>query len=224
MVERLGGYGYTRDELEEAARAVAEAAVERELALRKLGEGSPQLAHARRQTGALMVAEGLLARALRELRVVYFDMDNVLADFNSGISKLAPETRAEYEGRIEDSPGIFGLMDPMPGAVEAVRRIAEKYDTYILSTSPWDNPAALQDKLVWVKRHFGGGARGAFYKRVVFSHHKDLNAGGYLIDDRRKHGAAEFRGELIQFGSDRFPDWASVVRYLLDAQARQGAR
>ena len=38
--------------------------------------------------------------------------------------------------------------------------------------------------------------------------------GDYLIDDRTKNGAGEFSGELIQFGSDDYPDWETVLNYL----------
>jgi 5'(3')-deoxyribonucleotidase len=55
-----------------------------------------------------------------------------------------------------------------------------------------------------------------FYKRLIISHHKNLNNGDYLIDDREKNGAKEFAGELIQFGSEKFPDWNSVTDYLLN--------
>jgi len=56
------------------------------------------------------------------------------------------------------------------------------------------------------------------YKRVILTHHKNLNKGDYLIDDRTKNGAAEFEGELIQFGTEKFPHWKSVVAYLLPAK------
>jgi 5'(3')-deoxyribonucleotidase len=147
--------------------------------------------------------------------IVYFDMDNVLVDFKSGIAKLSPEVAKEYKGRLDEVPGIFSLMSPMPGALEAVKAIAAKYDVYILSTSPWKNPTALKDKLDWVKKYFGEGKDSVFYKRLIFSHHKDLNKGAYLIDDRTKNGASEFEGELIQFGSEAFPDWDSVTSYLI---------
>ena len=52
------------------------------------------------------------------------------------------------------------------------------------------------------------------YKRLILSHHKELNHGDYLIDDRLKNGADKFQGELIHFGSDKFPDWDAVVVYL----------
>ena len=37
----------------------------------------------------------------------------------------------------------------------------------------------------------------------------------YLIDDRDKNGAAEFEGELIRYGSEKFPDWDAVLEYLI---------
>ena len=69
------------------------------------------------------------------------------------------------------------------------------FDTYILSTSPWNNDSAPTDKLRWVKKYLGNVA----YKRLILSHHKNLNIGDYLIDDRTKNGADRFRGEHLHF-------------------------
>ena len=52
------------------------------------------------------------------------------------------------------------------------------------------------------------------YKRLILSHHKDLNRGDYLIDDRPHNGARSFHGELIVFGSPQFPDWDAVLAHL----------
>jgi len=41
------------------------------------------------------------------------------------------------------------------------------------------------------------------------------NRGDFLIDDSIKNGAGEFRGELIRFGNTDYPNWESVVEYLL---------
>jgi 5'(3')-deoxyribonucleotidase len=144
-------------------------------------------------------------------KLVYVDMDNVLVDFPSGVARLAAEVRAEFEGRLDEVPGIFALMPPMPGAIEGFAALAQRFDAYVLSTAPWENPSAWSDKLLWVKRHLGPPA----YKRLILTHHKDLNAGDFLIDDRTKNGAERFRGEHIHFGTPRFPDWAAVLAYLL---------
>ena len=121
--------------------------------------------------------------------------------------------RAEYEGREDEIPGIFALMDPMPGAVDAFQELTQLFDVYVLSTAPWKNPSAWSDKLLWVKRHLGAAA----YKRLILTHHKDLNRGDFLIDDRTKNGADRFVGEFIEFGSAKFPDWPSVMEYLRGA-------
>ena len=59
----------------------------------------------------------------------------------------------------------------------------------------------------------------AAYKRLILSHHKNLNDGHFLIDDRTKNGADRFPGEHIHFGQPSFPDWNSVVKYLLDKKS-----
>ena len=146
------------------------------------------------------------------MKRLFFDMDNVLVDFQSGIDKLEESTKKEYEGRLDEVPGIFGLMDPMPGAIEAVHKLAEEYDVFILSTAPWKNPSAWSDKVMWVTKNFDD----VFHKRMIITHRKDLVEGDYLIDDRGKNGTSEFKGEWIQFGSESVPDWDTVVNYLIN--------
>lgn len=150
-------------------------------------------------------------------QILYIDMDNVLVDFRSSFSKLSQETQSRYEDRMDEVPGIFSLMDPMPGAIEAYALLAKQFDTYILSTAPWENPSAWSDKLLWVKNHLGTLAK----KRLILSHHKNLNAGDYLVDDRRKNGADRFKGKLLEFGSPQFPDWKAVTDYLFEQQTKK---
>jgi hypothetical protein len=150
-------------------------------------------------------------------KILYLDMDNVLVDFPSGIARLDADTLAAFKERLDEVPGIFSLMDPMPGAVDAYRQLADQFDTYILSTAPWQNPSAWSDKLLWVKEHLGNRA----HKRLILSHHKHLNLGDFLVDDRTKNGADRFSGEHIHFGQDRFPGWSETLAYLLE---RAGGR
>lgn len=144
-------------------------------------------------------------------KILYVDMDNVLVDFQSGIHALSQEIQTKYAGHYDSVPGIFAKMCPMPDAIETLEALKDKYDIYILSTAPWNNPTAWSDKLIWVKQYLGK----YFHKRLILSHHKDLNQGDYLIDDRLRNGAGQFQGELIQFGTPAFPDWKSVQKYLL---------
>lgn len=145
------------------------------------------------------------------MKKLFFDMDGVLVNFQSGIDKLSDDVKKEYEGRLDEVPGIFSLMDPMPGAIEAVHELSKYYDVYILSTAPWKNPSAWSDKINWITQYFGD----LFKKRVVLTHCKHLVNGDYLVDDRAKNGASEFPGEWVQFGSERFPDWEEVTCYLI---------
>lgn len=81
---------------------------------------------------------------------VFIDMDNVLVDFQSGLDMMSEETKQQYAGRLDEIPGLFGKMKPMAGAIEAVHRLQEHFDLFILSTAPWNNPSAWSDKVQWV--------------------------------------------------------------------------
>ena len=146
-----------------------------------------------------------------EKKIVYVDMDNVLVDFPTGIKKLSQNVLEHFEGQYDNVHGIFSLMEPMPDAIESFKILADHFDVYILSTAPWENPSAWSDKIKWVKKYLGEHA----YKRLIISHNKHLNQGDYLIDDRLKNGAGDFKGELIHFGQEKFPNWNSVIEYLI---------
>ena len=143
-------------------------------------------------------------------KIVYVDMDNVLVDFQSAFPKLPKKVLDEYENDKDDIPGIFALMDPMPSAIESFIELTKYFETYVLSTAPWNNPSAWSDKLLWTKIYLGEHA----LKRLILTHHKNLNSGDYLIDDRTKRGVASFAGEHIHFGTEKFPDWSAVMKYL----------
>lgn len=160
------------------------------------------------------------------MKKIFVDMDGVLVNFQSGIDKLDDATKREYaadpsassgqvrKAHYDDVPGIFSLMDPMPGAIEGVRALKDMgYDLYILSTAPWGNPSAWSDKVAWVTKHLDD----VFHKKMIITHCKGLLAaqeGAYLIDDRTGHGASDFGERHIQFGTAEYPDWDSVVGFL----------
>lgn len=148
---------------------------------------------------------------MKNKKILYVDMDNVLVDFQSGIDRLTKEQKNEYADRLDEVPGVFSLMIPLKDAIESFEKLSEKYDTYILSTAPWGNDTAASDKVRWVKKYLGQAA----HKRLILSHNKHLNNGDYIIDDRTKNGVDKFEGEHIHFGQDTFPDWEAVCKYLL---------
>lgn len=155
-----------------------------------------------------------------DVKTLYIDMDNTLVDFKTRLEGVAPSVLERYEDRVDEIPGFFAVMRPMPGAIEAFHELSRLFDTYILSTAPWRNPSAWQHKVEWVHLHFGedeyvDGKENPAYKRLILSHHKNLNRGDFLVDDRPlKRGADKFEGEVIEFGGEGFRDWPAVTEYL----------
>jgi len=135
-------------------------------------------------------------------KIVYFDLDGVLADYDN---------QPSYKDNPEISmKGFFESLRPIDGGIEAFKQLYEMYDCYFLTTAPWSNTHALSEKRLWVENHLGDLA----FKRLITTHRKDLLKGDYLIDDRTANGAGEFEGFHIHFGSERFPNWEKVLEYL----------
>lgn len=160
-------------------------------------------------------------------KILYIDMDNTLVDFDGGMDAVPEEVKATlpYNEKWHDLsfdllPGYFASLQPMQGAMEAVRQLYDsgRFDMYLLSASPWNNASAAMEKQEWVRRYFGEGKDSIFYERLILSFHKHLSMGDYLIDDSTNNGAGRFSGELIQFGSERFPNWPTIVKYLLEQE------
>ena len=62
-------------------------------------------------------------------------------------------------------------MELLKDSIESVNKL-NKNTTYIYSTAPWDNPNAWKQKVDWealvIKRKM-------YFKKVILSHHKNLN-------------------------------------------------
>ena len=113
-------------------------------------------------------------------------------------------------------PGIFALMEPMQGAIESFIELTKYFETYLLSTAPWNNPSAWSDKLLWTKKYLGEHA----FKRLILTHHKNLNTGDYLIDDRSSlcsapsHWSSPAQSEALLFFGGRCPgSWSHLYHW-----------
>lgn len=152
-------------------------------------------------------------KSRKQKQIVFVDMDGVLVNFQSGIDRISDQEKEKHEGNLDEVPGIFSLMEPNEGAIEGYKWLCKNFDTYILSTAPWENPSAWIDKLLWVKKYLPEEA----YKRLILSHNKHLAKGDFLIDDRTANGAGDFSGKHIFFGPNGdkdFADWKGVVAYM----------
>lgn len=152
-------------------------------------------------------------------KIVYVDMDGVIADFKSFSDNIPINELKKYDtlnkyGIVKHNPDkyphLFINLKPIDGAIEGVKKLMTKYDVYILTSSPWDNVTAASEKIEWVKKYFGDLLK----KRVIISHNKQLCIGDYLIDDTKRNGADKFNGEHIWFGHD-FKNWNEVINYLM---------
>jgi 5'-nucleotidase len=156
-------------------------------------------------------------------KTIFIDMDGVIVNLQKAIADVfndRPELKGIYGDCPDEIEGIFLNAPIMEGARESITKLQEsgKYDLFIATSAPWENPTSSASKRIWVERYFGD----LFYKKMFVTHRKDLLIGDYLIDDRTKNGAAEFQGEHLQFGVNyetgkvgRFPDWNSILNYLL---------
>jgi len=148
------------------------------------------------------------------MKIIYIDLDGVVADFEKGRKNHPLSTITPYIGRPDKLPGVYENLEPITDAIVSVNILLnhKDFDVYFLSTAPWDNPEAWMHKRLWVAKHFD---EKLIRKNLILCHHKQLLIGDYLIDDRRFNGASEFNGEWIHFGSAQFPDWNRVLDYLI---------
>jgi len=151
-------------------------------------------------------------------------MDGVIVDFGKAIKdwfEKHPHLEERYKTHPDHIQGLFRIAPPIKGAIEAIKKLNDsgKYELFIATSAPWGNPQSLTDKRFWLEDYFDN----IFHKRMFTTHRKDLLMGDYLIDDRLKNGAGEFKGKLLRFGYDwennnspnEYPDWDSILDYLL---------
>jgi 5'-nucleotidase len=155
----------------------------------------------------LGVGEG---RARAQLRV-FIDMDGVLCDIAAAYREAA---RTHPDVAFPQSiPGLFASLSVIPGAIEAVAELRRnpRLDVWILSAPSTRNPLCYSEKRIWVEKVFDY----PLAKRLILASDKSLLRGDILIDDNiRGKGQERFEGEVLHFGSSRYPTWASVLEYL----------
>jgi 5'(3')-deoxyribonucleotidase len=159
-----------------------------------------------------------------EKKILYVDMDGVLVNLQKEIEdwkeKHPKKFKKYYTEHPDTIPYLFKNPKPNDKAIESVLKLynSGKYDIFIATASPRENHTAASEKILWIRKYFGD----IFDKKIIISHRKDLLMGDYLIDDRKKNGASEFKGELLPFGFNyeenkinEYKDWDSILEKLL---------
>nr|WP_235885727.1 5'(3')-deoxyribonucleotidase [Paenibacillus cymbidii] len=85
-----------------------------------------------------------------------------------------------------DEPGLFLELQPLPGAIDALRRLKRSHDVVIVTSS---RTYAYTDKELWVERHLPFIGK----RNLIYSHRKELICGDLLFDDAPPNLEA-FRG------------------------------
>lgn len=144
-------------------------------------------------------------------KTIFIDMDDTLCDFSGAYNReIESNPKIAYP---QSQYGFFSELQPIEGAIASVKQLIDstEYKPYILTAPSVKNPLCYTEKRVWVEKHFGL----EFTKRLIISLDKSLLRGEILIDDwNTGRGQDNFQGELIHYGSEKFPDWTSVMDYL----------
>jgi 5'-nucleotidase len=140
---------------------------------------------------------------------LYIDMDGVLCNFyKAALEALRKNPEQKYP---QSKWGFFLNLEEIPGAIDAVNKLKEEYDVWILTRPSFHNVNCFTEKAQWVWDHLGFDV----LQKTIMAGDKSLLKGDYLIDDTNTAGQSDFEGEWIHFGSEKFKNWHSVLDYLI---------
>lgn len=139
---------------------------------------------------------------------VCVDMDEVMSNFK----KLHQAEYSKENIYPQSRAGFFQELEPIPGSIEAVKKLDAdpRFMVFILTAPSYHNPYCYMDKRIWIEKYFGV----EFCKQLVICYHKERFIGDILIDDSEKNGQLKFKGEVVKFGSEQFPNWELVMEHL----------
>ncbi|TYR81232.1 5'(3')-deoxyribonucleotidase [Priestia megaterium] len=75
-----------------------------------------------------------------------------------------------------DEPGLFLQLEPLPHAIEVLKRLQQKYEILIVTSS---RTYAYTEKEQWVEKHLPFIGK----RNLIFTHRKDKVNGDLLFDD-----------------------------------------
>jgi len=141
-------------------------------------------------------------------KIVYLDMDGVLANFWLGVGR--PD--AEWNPPEMYVKGFFRNLPVMPGAKEAVAELLANpdLDVYIASKPDSTNMDSATEKYQWINEHFP-----ELIKKIFLTCDKGHLNGHYLVDDDYDRWAHKFPGTFLHFDEHNpLGSWIRILRSL----------
>lgn len=151
---------------------------------------------------------------MKEKKVLYIDMDEVLADFMAHplVEDHTRHPTAMYE------PGFFLNLEPVPGALVAVRKLHHSglYDIHVLTQPLAESPVSYMEKAQWIWKWFP-----ELGLKLNMTQDKGLFRGDYLIDDNAEKWKERFEstgGKFIHFRNWEDPKkmWDEIIEELIN--------
>lgn len=134
-----------------------------------------------------------------------FDMDGVLCDYAKRFHELQSDTIIHPQALY----GFYASLEPIQGMIKLYNwLLSNGHQVNILTRPSYLNPLCYTEKRVWVEKYLGLEAA----KNMIICWDKSLVKGDVLIDDHEHPG---FEGELILYGSEKFPNSDYVRRHII---------
>lgn len=93
-----------------------------------------------------------------------------------------------------------------PSMRKTYRTLIERYEVYIVSPAPTNEPGRLTEASAWTEEYLSTPA----WNHVVYTNQPQLLYGDYMISTAPDDG---FMGTGIAFGSDEFKTWEEILTY-----------
>ena len=140
-------------------------------------------------------------------KIVYIDLDGVLANFQKGVGRKVDRFERPNEML---QRGFYANLEVLDGSYKAICELllSDKLDIYIASKPTIYNPYCMSEKYEWVYKHFP-----ELIKKVNLVCDKGLLKGDFLIDDStRWHG--KFEGQCLKFDPDNSKfSWDCIIKF-----------